>query len=400
MTADKKQKVLIVDDTPENIDLINGILENHYSIKAALNGKKALKIAQSQDPPDIILLDIMMPDMDGYEVCGQLKSNPATASIPVIFITALSEIEDERKGLDMGAVDYITKPVSPPVVLSRVRNHLELKRYRDDLEAMVKEKTAELLEAVAARERIESELKIARDIQLSILPRTFPAFPDRTDFDIHALIVPARDVGGDFYDFFLTGENHLFFCIGDVSGKGVPAALLMTLLKKLVKVKAMEVDNPAEVLEFVNRHFYADNEACMFATIFCGMLDLKTGIMTYSNAGHEPPLIISPEWSVRETRGANGGAVGFEHETQYENGTIEIRNGEIIGLYTDGITEAFNSNNRMYSRERVEAWINSHKPHSAKDLVESLYNEIKTFSEGSTRGDDITVLAVKYHPGQ
>lgn len=146
MVLDNKRcTVLVVDDTPENVDLLNGILEKNYNVKVALNGKKALKIAQAQEKPDIILLDIMMPDMNGYEVCQTLKGNPDTEKIPIIFITAMSEVEDEEKGLAMGAVDYITKPVSPPIVLARVKNHLDLKKYRDSLEDMVQERTKELL---------------------------------------------------------------------------------------------------------------------------------------------------------------------------------------------------------------------------------------------------------------
>lgn len=140
-----KQTVLVVDDTPENIQILNGVLRSHFKVKAAPNGEKALKIAQSESQPDIILLDIMMPEMDGYEVCRELKSNPTTAKIPIIFVTAMSEVEDEKKGLDMGAVDYITKPISPAIVLARVRTHLALYDQTRELERKVQERTAELI---------------------------------------------------------------------------------------------------------------------------------------------------------------------------------------------------------------------------------------------------------------
>ena len=144
LIQDTKQTALVVDDTPENITILNSILRSHYKVKAALSGEKALDIAQSESPPDIILLDIMMPEMDGYEVCRKLKNNPTTAKIPIIFVTAMSEIEDERKGLDMGAVDYITKPISPPIVLARVRTHLALYDQTRELERKVQERTEEL----------------------------------------------------------------------------------------------------------------------------------------------------------------------------------------------------------------------------------------------------------------
>jgi cyclic di-GMP phosphodiesterase len=139
-----KQSILVVDDTPENIQILNGVLRSHYKIKAAPSGEKALKIAQSASPPDMILLDIMMPEMDGYEVCQKLKANPVTAKIPIIFVTAMSETADEKKGLDMGAVDYITKPINPAIVLARVRTHLALYDQSRELEKKVRERTAEL----------------------------------------------------------------------------------------------------------------------------------------------------------------------------------------------------------------------------------------------------------------
>ena len=220
-TEDRKATVLAVDDTPENLDVVKGILGDDYQVKVAINGHIALKIAQAQ-APDLILLDIMMPEIDGYEVCRQLKSNPATQAIPVIFLTAKGETSDEAEGFALGAADYILKPVNPPLLKARVKTHLALKQNMDELQAAYAVINQQ-------KERMEQELNVGRDIQLSMVPDTFPAFPDRDEFDIHGLLKPAREIGGDFYDYFFVERNKLCICVGDVSGKGVPAALFMAV---------------------------------------------------------------------------------------------------------------------------------------------------------------------------
>jgi len=232
---EKKNTVLVVDDSPENIDLLGDALSQDYNIKVALNGEKALNIAGAKSQPDIILLDIMMPGMDGYEVCRRLKSRDKTRDIPVIFVTSMNEVEDETKGLELGAIDYITKPIRSRIVQARVKSHIELKEAREFLrnqnkilEQRVEERTREVLalqrvefELRAAQEKVENELNIAAQIQRSILPSNFPAFPGQDEFDLYAMMIPAREVGGDFYDFFFVDDDHLAVIIADVSDKGV-----------------------------------------------------------------------------------------------------------------------------------------------------------------------------------
>ena len=187
-----KPVILAVDDTPENLDVVRGLLAHEYTVKVAINGQTALKIVEKQ-PPDLILLDIMMPGLSGYEVCEQLKANPASKDIPVIFLTAMDQTTDESKGFELGAADYITKPVNPPILEARVRTHLALKRSMDELN-----KAYGIIKS--QKDRMEDELNIGHKIQMSMLPLDFPAFPDRTEFSINALLKPAREVGGDFYD--------------------------------------------------------------------------------------------------------------------------------------------------------------------------------------------------------
>ena len=274
---EKQLKVLVVDDEPMNINLLVELLKPHYRVIAAKSGELALKAANSSAPPDLILLDIMMPEMDGYEVCRRLKTEPATKDIPVVFVTAMGETEDETSGLEIGAVDYITKPISPPIVLARVKTHLALRQAYQVIEAQ--------------KERMQDELNIGREIQMSMLRQDFPVYPEREEFDLAATILPAREVGGDFYDFFFVAPDRLCLCIGDVSGKGVPAALFMAVAKTLIKSRAASDNSPASIMTFVNDALCEGNEECMFVTLFLGFLEVKTGEFVYCNAGHNHPNI-------------------------------------------------------------------------------------------------------------
>src|SRR6201995_932777 len=205
---DDRKTVLLVDDAPANIQVVNSILKDIYKIRIATNGAKALELANATPPPDLILLDVMMPEMDGYEVCTRLKRDSQTRDIPVIFLTGQTEIEDETRGFEVGAVDYIHKPFSPAVVMARVQTHLVLRGIREQLALQL--------------QTIQKELETARQIQMSILPAEIPTLED---LDIAARYIPMTSVAGDFYDFLVVDEKHLGILMADVSGHGMPAAL-------------------------------------------------------------------------------------------------------------------------------------------------------------------------------
>ena len=220
---EEQRRILIVDDERLNIKVLADLLKPNYKIMVAISGEQALKAVRLENPPDLILLDVMMPEMDGYEVCRQLKADESTREIPVIFVTAMGAESDETRGLELGAADYITKPISPAIVEARVRTQMERKHHLDQLQ-----EAYHLINA--QKDRMQEELNVGRDIQLSMLPQTFPPFPQHDEFQLHAKMQAAREVGGDFYDFFLIDEDHLCVCVGDVSGKGVPAALFLSLI--------------------------------------------------------------------------------------------------------------------------------------------------------------------------
>ncbi len=387
--AEEQQKILVVDDERLNINVLVDLLKPDYKMMAAKNGEQALKAVRVANPPDLILLDIMMPEMDGYEVCRHLKADEATRDIPVIFITAMGETSDETKGLEVGAVDYITKPISPPIVQARVKTHLALKRNMAELQ-----KAYKIIEA--QKDRMEDELNIGREIQMSMIPLTFPPFPDRREFSIYATLQPAREVGGDFYDFFFIDENRFCLCIGDVSGKGVPAALFMAVTKTLIKSRATDDFSTASIITHVNDELSRDNKAYMFVTIFMGILDLKTGVLVYTNAGHNPPYLIRKDDSIERLDQKHGPVVGAMDGLAYKEDKTNLTRGDMLLLYTDGVTEAMDSARNLFSEKRLAKLLSSKKYKSVEEVVQSTVTEVKRFEEGMDQADDITVLAAQY----
>ena len=404
----EKQAVLVVDDTPANIQVLMETLKDDYRIVAAVNGERALQLAASDPPPDIILLDIMMPEMDGYEVCAQLKADAKTRDIPVIFITAMSDTQDEAKGLELGALDYITKPISPPVVLARVKSHLELKQAREILknqnvilEQRVAERTEEVLalqqvefDLRAAKEKVENELNIAAQIQKSILPSSFPAYPDRKEFELYAFMQPARYIGGDFYDFFFIDDNTLALVMADVSDKGVPAALFMMVSRTLINSLAVDNSSPSVVLEKANNIMCQNNDSGMFVTVFLAFYDVLNGNLTASNAGHSAGLIIDPGGASREWAHTHGAALGFMEDLPYKEETMNLEAGQTLFLYTDGVTEAMSPDNELFGLAQLREMLKRKHDLELDKLCTDIEASLSEFQQGQ-QFDDITMLALK-----
>jgi phosphoserine phosphatase RsbU/P len=254
---------------------------------------------------------------------------------------------------------------------------------------------ARLIEAYVEKERMEEALRLAHDIQMSMLPKTFPPFPERCELDIFAAITPAKEVGGDFYDFFFLDEDHLCFAIGDVSGKGVPAALFMAVIKTLFKAIASRVHNPSEILSTVNREICRDNDSQMFTTLFCGILDTRTGEITYSNGGHNPPYHLSRA-GVQQVPKTGGRVLGLLEETTYGGSRLVLGFGETLFLYTDGVTEALDPAGQFFSGRRLESILSQSKFASAREQIEHLTSQITHFAAGAEQSDDITALAIRY----
>ncbi len=386
-TQDKKSTILAVDDTPENLDVVKGILGDDYHVKVAINGQIALKIAQSQ-MPDLILLDIMMPEIDGYEVCRQLKADPQTRDIPVIFLTAKGETADETEGFALGAADYILKPVNAPLLRARVKTHLSLKRNMDELQAAYTVINQQ-------KERMEQELNVGRDIQLSMVPDTFPAFPDRDEFEIHGLLKPAREIGGDFYDYFFLERDKLCICVGDVSGKGVPAALFMAVTKTMIKSTAADDQSTASIMTRVNDEISLDNPNCMFITLFLGILDIGTGELRYTNAGHPYPLLKRESGAVDVLKKLHGPVVGAMDGMAYGEDSAFLHNGDLLLVFTDGITEAMDVDDTLFGDQRLKVLLGEFDETDAGAIVGGTLEAVEAFAGEGEQADDITVLALR-----
>ncbi len=284
------------------------------------------------------------------------------------------------------------------VDLPQVKSHDEVGTLNESfrkMRAALKEYIADLAATTRAKERIESELKIARAIQMSFLPKRFPPFPDEARFDIYAALEPAREVGGDLYDFFLIGKEKLFFTIGDVSGKGVPAALFMAVSKTLIKGTCEQGISPSEVLQRVNHELCQENEANMFVSVFAGMLDFTTGELTYSNGGHNPPLIIRRDGSVHWLDVGKSVVLGVFESSTYTALRTNLDPGDTLLLYTDGITEAQNSAEEFYTDDRLVQAAHESSGLPPQVLVKNIMTHVHEFAQGAEQFDDMAVLAVR-----
>jgi sigma-B regulation protein RsbU (phosphoserine phosphatase) len=268
----------------------------------------------------------------------------------------------------------------------------------NEMTRQLKESIDNLKETTAAKERIESELEIAHDIQMSMVPKIFPPFPNRSEFDIYATLVPAREVGGDLYDFFFIDEDRLCFAIGDVSGKGVPASLFMAVTRTLLKATAGKVDSPDGILSRLNKEICDGNESCMFVTIFCGILDIRTGQVEYSNGGHNLPYFLCPE-GIKPLENTGGMALGLTENAVYRSERMVLRAGEGLFLYTDGVTEAMDENENLFSEHRLEEFLGRVGGSSVAEIIRRAVGEVKDFSAGVLQSDDITILALRYLRG-
>ncbi|MBQ7584249.1 MAG: serine/threonine-protein phosphatase [Lachnospiraceae bacterium] len=243
---------------------------------------------------------------------------------------------------------------------------------------------------------VSTELRMASDIQQSAIPRSFPAFPERTDFDIYADMKPAKEVGGDFYDFFLTDESHLAFMIADVSDKGIPASLFMMSAKNLISYRAREGGSPGEILTTVNSHLCRNNDSMMFVTVWLGILDLKTGILSFASAGHEPPAIRTGDGPfVLRADDSHGIAMGVMEDAVYPESETGLKPGDVIYIYTDGVTEARNASDELFGTERMLACLDGAKDDTPEGIIHKVNEALEDYARGVRQSDDITMLAVR-----
>lgn len=322
----------------------------------------------------------------------KLKKGEFVGIYGAVIFAALMEL------LHMGLVLLIARPydqalaivkqVSLPMILA---NSLGMAVFAFIIANLIRERNTE-----AVKEMIESELKVAREIQMSIVPKIFPPFPDRPEFDIYALLEPAKEVGGDLYDFFFIDDEHLCFVIGDVSGKGVPASLFMAVTKTLIKAKTGKGMTSGEILTSVNNELCRDNDSGMFVTVFLGILNIRTGEVMYSNGGHNPPYLFRGTGVVETLKKTGGMALGVMENIPYERNKIALKAGDGLLLYTDGVTEAMDTGGNLFAEQRLEEVLLRNSSALPEEMSRCVLAEIERFATGAEQSDDITIMALKY----
>jgi CheY-like chemotaxis protein len=377
----EKRVVLLVDDDTENIQVVHSILKDEYKVCVAMNGAKALDLAESEAVPDLILLDVMMPDMDGYEVCSRLKANQTTQDIPVIFLTGRIEVADETRGFKVGAVDYIHKPFSQPIVRARVRTQLML---RDAHQTVARQLTT-----------INRELEMARQVQLAILP---PETPRIRGLEVAARYIPMSSVAGDFYDFIGVDETHVGILIADVSGHGLAAALIASMLQAALAAQSVHASKPARVLAGLNQAL-SGKFPSHFVTAAYLFLDLEKGTANYAGAAH-PPLLL---WRKKSGSTAevleNGLMLGPSPHSTYSQITWPLEGGDRIVLFTDGIVEARNPSGEEFGMNRLKRFVEQNHALPTDRFGDALLDGLRHWSGhscGEAQSDDITLLAVDF----
>jgi sigma-B regulation protein RsbU (phosphoserine phosphatase) len=382
-------KILVVDDEPDLELLIRQrfrkqIRDNELRFEFAQNGLQALQKLDEHGDITVILSDINMPEMDGLTLLEKVgeRNNPAIKSV---IISAYGDMENIRTAMNRGAFDFLTKPIDfadLELTVQKTMQQLDVIRHalkaRDELVA------------------VQRDLSTATRIQQSLLPKTFPPFPHRPEIDVYAEMLTAKEVGGDFYDFYFIDEDRLAFAVGDVSGKGIPAAIYMAVSRTLLKAIAFQIVNPGEVLRKLNTLLIPESDAATFVTVFFGVLNIHTGEVQFSNGGHNLPYLVRATGEVEQLPMSDGVLLGKIPHMDFETKRLHLAKGDSLFIYTDGVSEAMDSEMNQYQEERLESYLKTTAGISIQDIVQGSIADIKKHTLGAPQSDDITVLTLRY----
>lgn len=386
-----QHKIMVVDDEPDLQMLIlqrfrKQIKDDTYDFCFAENGEEALMMLQEHGQNiSLVLSDINMPKMDGLTFLSEAQKldNP---TFKTVIVSAYGDMDNIRTAMNRGAFDFVTKPIDFTDLNTTIEKTIkEIQLINQGVEH---KKT---LEAVT------TDLETAARIQQKMLPQEFPPFPDRHEFSIYAEMHTAKQVGGDFYDFFLLDEHHLGFVIADVSGKGVPASLYMAVSRTMLKAIASQIEDPATCLSTVNTMLIPESDLTTFVTAFYGVMDTRTGHVRYCNGGHNLPYVIRNDGTVEEVENTSGLLLGKIEPIEYETKEFTLQPGEKIMMFTDGVTEATAEDESMYEEPRLEAFLAKHAKDDLNKLVRMLVVDILKFMGKADQSDDITILSVGYN---
>ncbi len=381
-------KILVVDDEADMEPMIRQKFRRHirektYDFEFAFNGLEALEKIIEFPEIGIVLSDINMPEMDGLTLLNRLKELKKP-ELKTVMISAYGDMDNIRTAMNRGAFDFITKPVN-----------------FDDLELTINKTLGEIKSIrgwMTEHDQlvsIQHDLNISREIQQAILPKIFPPFPDESNFNIYASMVAANEVGGDFYDFFLIDKHRLGFVIGDVSGKGISAALFMAVSRTLIRATGLKGDSVVECMEYANNLLCKESVSSMFVTVFYGILNTQTGEVDYVNAGHNPPYLLS-SGGISKVEMTNGLALGVVDDFSFESKKVQLKKGDQLLLYTDGVVEAFNLEETAYGESRFESFLKENRNQPVETIIKYSFADVSEFVDGAPQSDDITLLGITF----
>jgi sigma-B regulation protein RsbU (phosphoserine phosphatase) len=375
-TNKNTESILLVDDNPTNLQVLFQTLDGvGCKLLVAKNGEMALSITEKARP-DLILLDIMMPGIDGYEVCRQLKSEAGTADIPVIFLSALGDTEDKVKGLQLGAVDYITKPFQPDEVIARVNTHLTIHRLKSEVESR--------------KDQLEHELKVVSEVQQKLLPKELPAI---NGFKLAAHYETSRYAGGDYYDIIELPDNHWGFLIADAEGHSAPAAVLMAMTCALFRAYPDTDIDPAKMLQYLNTHLCKVAEPS-FMTALYAVFDANQKTLRLARAGQPLPMIYRFAENQAFELDCPGvyplGIEPYKMDIPVTNTTLEA--GDRFLVYTDGVSERFNEAGEIYGEKRVLRQLAATEANDPRYVLAAIMADVESFAGERPADDDQALL--------
>ncbi len=385
----KPVKILSVDDEID-LELLltqyfrRKIRKGEYEFFFAHNGLEALTVLLKHKDIDIILSDINMPEMDGLTLLAKVNElqNPA---LKCIMVSAYGDMGNIRSAMNNGAFDFATKPIDLDDLSVTIEKAIEQINY-------IKKSQEEHSQL----ESLKTDLAVAGEIQQAILPRIFPPFPENeNELDLAASMTPAKDVGGDFYDFFRIDEDHIGLVMADVSGKGVPAAIFMAVSRTLIRTIALQNYAPGECLTKSNELLCKESIESMFVTVFYAIYNIRTGELEYCNGGHNSPYILRANGQVEMMPTSTNCIVGVYDEWVYTSDKAQLGAGDTIVMYTDGVNEAFNEDFIEYGEERMEKLLGQQIGRNCQELITAQIADVKAYAGEAPQSDDITIMALK-----
>lgn len=391
LAKDKRPLVLIVDDNEDKRELLACILRRHFEVAQCQDGLAGLKAIDDLNP-DVVLLDVLMPGLDGFEVCRRLKAEPRTADIPVLFVTVLDQDEEKVDGLELGGEDFINWPVNGSELVARINARIRSRQPIAQLRNVVEEQNRQIEEDRQREAATEYELEQARLVQQRFITTVFPEGHGVT-FAHHYR--PSRQVGGDLFDVVTVNDHEVAILMADVSGHGMPAALLTSVCKVLFRTGVEQCDGPAKMLRWLNRQISAYLATGEFLTVFIGWWNSRERVFSYAGAGHPPALLLAPNEGAVERLYVSPGIVGIMPDCDFSAAVTRLTPGQRLTLYTDGITEAMNQEEELFGEDRLAETYLRAANLPLDGMVKHVFSTVDNFLAGAPQSDDQALLAME-----